>query len=85
MAGQAAVSALRAFIAQNGSTTPEDGGNLAVGVPGKPDFCRKTSSHHGQLTLAEARRTQSMNENDIGKVVIDAAVLLHRELGPRIA
>ena len=23
-----------------------------------------------------------MNENDIGKVVIDAAVLLHRELGP---
>jgi GxxExxY protein len=34
------------------------------------------------LTLAETQRAQSMHENDIGKLVVDAAVLLHRELGP---
>jgi len=32
--------------------------------------------------LAEAQRTQRVNENQIGKIVVDAAIAVHRELGP---
>ena len=34
------------------------------------------------MTLAKAPRAQSMNENDIGREVVDAAIAVHRELGP---
>jgi len=33
-------------------------------------------------TLAKAQRTQRMDENEIGKEVVDAAIVVHRELGP---
>jgi GxxExxY protein len=31
---------------------------------------------------AKAQRTQRMNENDIGKIVVDSSISIHRELGP---
>ena len=34
------------------------------------------------MTLAKAQRSQRMNENDIGREVVDAAIAVHRELGP---
>jgi len=32
--------------------------------------------------LAEPLRTRRMTENEIGEIVVDAAVLVHRDLGP---
>lgn len=35
------------------------------------------------MTLAKAQRTpRKMDENAIGKIIVDAAILVHRELGP---
>jgi GxxExxY protein len=35
-----------------------------------------------ESSLAKAQRRQVMTENDIGRIVVDAAVAVHRELGP---
>ena len=35
-----------------------------------------------ELTLAKAQRSQSMDENRIGTEIVDAAIAVHRELGP---
>ena len=34
------------------------------------------------MSLAETQRTQRMDENEIGKEVVDSSIALHRELGP---
>lgn len=34
------------------------------------------------MTLAKVQRSQRMNENDIGRELVDAAIAVHRELGP---
>ena len=34
------------------------------------------------MALAKAQRAQRVDENDIGKEVVDAAIAVHRELGP---
>ena len=48
-------------------------------------FIRRNSicrSKQEELTLAKAQRSQRMDENEIGKEVVDAAIIVHRELGP---
>ena len=32
--------------------------------------------------LAKTQSTQRMNENSIGKIVVDSTISIHRELGP---
>ena len=39
-------------------------------------------SERWNRTHTKARRHEGMNENDIGKIVVDSSVHLHKELGP---
>ena len=34
------------------------------------------------LSPAEARRRRGMTENEIGTIIVDTAIALHRDLGP---
>ena len=51
-------------------------------------FCKdslaKTQRTRRQVkeTLAKALRTQSMDENQLGRIVVDVAIAVHRGLGP---
>ena len=43
---------------------------------------RSLFQYYKERTLAKAQRSQRMDENDIGREVVDAAIAVHRELGP---
>ncbi len=47
-------------------------------------FERRVETPLKRASLAKTQRTPRMNENEIGKIVVDAAIAVHRELGPRL-
>ena len=55
-------------------------GELGVLARGNEKLHRSTQEE--ESTLAETQRSQSMDENKIGREVVDAAIVVHRELGP---